>query len=124
MGKTRPAAPGASQTGMIAQVAMTHSQQICLAAQDVPQSFSKQLKHGGREQMQKGGVGSMEMMNLELMDYGVLRRVKTEVVYPQVTRSQCRRASSASATFVFMTMGREVCVQTLKSRECIWNSNV
>jgi hypothetical protein len=68
-------------------------------------------------------MGGTEMMNLELMDYGVLRRVSTEVVYLQVTRSQCRRASNASAMFVLMTSCESLCVRTLKSRD-ICNSKI
>ena len=39
----------------------------------MPQGSSKQLEHGGRGQMQNGGDGGTEMMNLELMkNYGIL----------------------------------------------------
>lgn len=92
------------------------------AAQDVPQGLSKQLKHGGREQMQNSGDGGYrrdesgphELRGFALGD-------QTEVVYLQVTRSQCRRASSASAsssasaTFVLMT-SCEVCASKFSSQ--------
>ena len=92
------------------------------AAQDVPQGLSKQLKHGGREQMQNGGDGGYRSDGSGAHRLRVFALGQTEVVYLQVTRSQCWRASSASAsssasaTFVLMT-SYEVCASKFSSQE-------
>lgn len=125
MGKTRPAASGSSSVAD-RDACTTRNDPLptnVSAAQDVPQGLSKQLKHGGREQMQNSGdggyrrdeSGAHELRGFALGD-------QTEVVYLQVTRGQCRRASSASAsssasaTFVLMT-SCEVCASKFSSQE-------